>query len=118
MASKSKHLDQYKRNKELAKNNQFIKDDNYDWNVIIGFYSALHCLESIFAEEQYHSSTHESRKKYMNSTRKYQNIIAIYENLEMLSRKARYNCVKIKKNKFEDAMENLKAIESFVGIEE
>lgn len=116
MANKNKHLNQYNRNKELANKSELVSNDNYDWNVIVGFYSGLHCLESMFANDNYHSSTHESRKKYMNSNRKYSDIITVYENLEMLSRKARYDCVKIKKKKFDDAMSNLREIEKFVGV--
>lgn len=116
MARKEKHLEQYIRNKKLANNEELIDDNNYDWNVVVGFYSALHCLESKFAEENFHSSIHESRKKYMNANRKYQSIVKVYENLEMLSRKARYNCIKIKKKNFDDAMKNLEQIENFVGI--
>ena len=52
----------------------------------------------------------------MNANRKYQSIVKVYENLEMLSRKARYNCIKIKKKNFDDAMKNLEQIENFVGI--
>ena len=114
MPSKAKHNQQYLRNKQMSSIPELLIDENYDWKVTMLFYAGMHCLEANFADDNIHTSTHESRKKYLYAHRsKYGKIIDCYENLEMLSRNARYKCIKMREKKYRDAIDNVEEIESF-----
>lgn len=112
MPSKDKHLLQYKKNKTLS-NSKLLKDKQYkDWRIVTLFYAGLHILDSTYAEK-FHPSSHKVRKSFLEGNPEYSDIIDDYENLEMLSRKSRYNCVNIKDSEVTDALVNLKVIEDF-----
>lgn len=114
MANKERHIVQYKKNKTLA-NSKYIKQSQFkDWRITMIFYATMHCLESKYADI-YHPSTHKDRKKFLGKTSPYINIIDDYENLEMLSRKARYDCVDMLDKEVTDALINMKTIEDFVS---
>lgn len=114
MSSKEKHLIQYARNKSLANSEPLIKEENNDWRITVIFYAIMHLLDSCYSDVLVKHTTHEIRKKFISSTSPYNDIIDVYTNLEMLSRKARYDCVKMKKTHVEDAIHNMSIIESFV----
>lgn len=113
MPSESKHLEQYKKNKELAFSDVMCNQINNDWKVTILFYAALHKLDSHYAS-LYHPKSHKERKNFLYSTKKYNDVIDEYEYLEELSRNARYSCIKVKKKEIEEAEELLSYIEKFV----
>lgn len=114
MPSRIKHIEQYRKNKKLA-NTDLLKENEYmDWRIVVIFYAAMHYIDSSYANLM-HPTTHKSRKKYLQVNSKYDEIIDDYENLEMLSRKSRYDCIKIKQRDITDALENLSTIEKFVG---
>lgn len=115
MPSKEKHNQQYLRNKQMSSIPQLLIDDNYDWKITMLFYAGMHCLEASFADNDVHTFTHESRKNYLYSNKsKYSDIVDVYENLEMLSRNARYKCIKMKQKKYIDAVNNVEEIEAFI----
>ena len=114
MPSKEKHKTQYLRNKQIAGIEELVDEDNYDWKITILFYAGLHCLETTFADDNFHPTTHNSRKSFLESNKKYQDILDCYDNLEMLSRNSRYECIKMNKRKFDDALGNVEEIEQFV----
>ncbi len=116
MPSKSEHLEQYRKNKELACSDIICNEIYNDWKVTILFYAALHKLDSHYADV-FHPSSHKNRKNFLGNTRKYNSIIDEYEHLEELSRNARYSCVKVKKKDIEEAEELLNYIEEFVENE-
>ncbi len=114
MPTKDKHIQQYKKNKTLA-NSKILKQPEYrDWKVTIIYYSALHCIDSSYAEKGIHPLTHVNRREAFERLSGYDEILDDYDNLEMLSRKSRYNCVTISNQEVEDALENLKTIENFI----
>lgn len=113
MPSKEKHLEQYRKNINLA-NSDLLKEEKYrDWRVTTIFYAGMHLLDSSYAN-MWHPPTHEKRKNFLYDTIKYRDIIDDYENLEMLSRKARYKCVNILEREVESALENLQCIENML----
>lgn len=114
MPTKEQHLKQYSKNKTLANSNPLTNDENNDWRITMIFYASMHLLESSYALKQVHTSTHEARKKFMSSNLEYNPILLDYDNLEMLSRKARYNCIKMKEKHVKDALRNMETIENFV----
>lgn len=113
MPKKIKHIEQYKKNKLLANSKCLNNPQFRDWKIVMIFYAAMHYLESSYADK-YHSTTHQKRKKYLESDAKYEDIIDDYENLEMLSRKSRYDCIEMSSKEVIDALVNLKSIEDFV----
>lgn len=115
MPSREKHIKQYIENKSLANSNCLKQPQYKDWRIVIIYYAALHFLDSTYAELGWHPTTHEKRKKFLDRTPEYTDIIDDYENLEMLSRKSRYNCVKVKDSEVNEALENLEAVEKFVN---
>ncbi|XZI01426.1 hypothetical protein ACSW9P_15535 [Clostridium perfringens] len=114
MPSKSNHVEQYKKNKELSNTELFNKPENRDWKITLLFYAGMHLVDSHYAV-LYHPKTHKKRKEILNTFSNYRDIIDDYENLEMLSRKARYDCEFIEEFEIEDAIENIRTIEEFVN---
>lgn len=114
MPSKEKHIKQYKKNKELSNTELLSKDENRDWKITLLFYAGVHLIDSYYADS-YHPQTHTTRKNYLHRVSTYRDILDDYENLEMLSRKARYDCEFIDRFEVEDAIENIRTIEDFVN---
>lgn len=114
MPNKQKHISQYKKNKSLANSNFMKKTENKDWRIVMIFYATMHCLDSSYADK-FHPETHTTRKNFLERTSEYDDIIDEYQNLEMLSRKCRYDCVNIMDKEVTDALINMKAVEDFVG---
>ncbi len=115
MPSKKKHIEQYKKNKSLA-NSKYMKQTQFkDWRIVIIFYAAMHYLDSSYADVNNHPKTHKKRKEFLDMTPQYDEIIDEYDNLEMLSRKSRYDCIQILDNEVTDALINLTSIEKFVS---
>lgn len=114
MPSKQKHISQYKKNKSLANSKYMKTPEHKDWRIVMIFYATMHYLDSSYADK-FHPGTHDSRKKFLEITSEYDDIIDEYQNLEMLSRKCRYNCVDIMEKEVTDALVNMKTIEDFVN---
>lgn len=114
MPTKDKHIQQYKKNKTLANTDTLKKEEYKDWRIVIIYYSALHYIDSSYADANIHPLTHVKRKEIFEKLSGYDEILDDYDNLEMLSRKSRYNCVNISDREVEDALENLKTIEDFI----
>lgn len=114
MPSKTKHIEQYLKNKKLANTNILKQVEYMDWRIVVIFYAAMHYVDSSYANVM-HPTTHKSRKNFLQNSIQYKEILDDYENLEMLSRKSRYDCIKIKQRDITDALDNLSVIEKFVG---
>lgn len=112
MPSKNKHISQYKKNKDLAQEELLCKDKHNDWKVTILYYAVIHILESSYAERNIHFTSHISRNNFLSSNRAYNDIIDMYDNLEMLSRRARYDCKTIRPKNVKDAIDALKEAET------
>lgn len=114
MPNKTRHLEQYRRNKSLANTNPLNLEENNDWKITLLFYASMHLIESAYADIC-HNKTHKDRKNFISITKPYNEIIDDYETLESLSRKARYDCMKIKNKEVKIALENMKNIENFIN---
>ena len=94
MPSKLDHDLQYNTNVALA---GFLEQEGRspDWVATILFYASVHLLEGYLATHSIHTGTHTQRKGLLNRnfSSVYSPIIKDYENMEMLSRKTRYECV-------------------------
>lgn len=112
MPSKNDHIDQYKKNKELAQEKLLCENKHNDWKVTILYYAVIHVIESSYAQNNIHFTSHFSRNKFLNSSRRHADIIDMYDNLEMLSRRARYDCDTIKPRNVRDAEAALKEAET------
>lgn len=114
MPTKERRITQYHKNKTLA-NSKLLKQEQYrDWRIVLIYYSALHYIDSTYANVNFHPHTHNERKEGFSRFKGYDDIIDDYDNLEMLSRKSRYNCVTLSNQEVEDAIENLHIIEEFI----
>lgn len=116
MANKNIHLCKYRKNKKLASSNLMAKDENTDWRTVIIYYSALHIIDSTYADKNVHPNSHNKRKLFMSRASQYKNILDQYDTLEMLSRKARYDALNIKPKELTDALICLHAIEEYFGV--
>jgi len=114
MPSRLQHIEQYEKNKSLANSKHIRQPQFKDWRIVIIFYATMHYLESFYSKER-HFKSHIRRKEYLESTLIYDTIVYDYENLEMLSRKSRYDCVNILDKEVTDALINMKAVEDFVN---
>ena len=97
MSNRTRHLERYNKNKKLANSEELSKEENFDWKIIIIYYAALHLLDSSYADDEIlpHPPNHEKRKFKIKGTYN-DDIYNCYNNLETLSRQARYDCIKIK----------------------
>lgn len=116
MAKKEIHINKYRKNKKLAESNLMLKEENNDWRTVIIYYSALHIIDSTYADSKFHPSNHEVRKNFMANAPKYKDIVDVYNNLEMLSRKARYDMLNIKPKEVVDALICLNKIEKYFKV--
>lgn len=115
MGSKARHLEKHSKNKKLANSEELSKEENFDWKIIMIYYAALHLLDSSYADDEIlpHPPDHNRRKfkikgKYNDAT------YDCYNNLETLSRQARYDCMKMKEKHVKKACDYLESIECMV----
>ena len=86
------HKNKYKQNKELLNNELNITTcSNYDWIVIVVFYSALHLVEGELARQGLHTYKHDNRMGLVNKYNSFVKIRAIYKYLYDRSIVARYH---------------------------
>ena len=111
MANKYTHLCKYRKNKALAANKIISKEENNDWKVVIVYYSALHLIDSTYAENNVHPRKHIDRSSLMDKCNQYTPILDEYSLLEKLSRKARYDSLNIAKKEVTNALIALDKIE-------
>ena len=115
MANKQTHLSKYRKNKKLAGSSLICKTENNDWRTVIIYYAALHIIDSTYADT-FHPSNHILRKKFLIEVPRYKLIVDIYNNLEMLSRKARYDLLNMKPKEVKDALICLGKIEKNLNV--
>lgn len=113
MASKEKHIQKYNKNKQVFNSELFNIENNFDWKVTIIFYAAVHLIEGSI-DGKTKCTSHKDRYDIVN--RSFRKIIDDYENLYKLSKKARYNCVKIKEYEVDSALMSLRQIESNISV--
>lgn len=110
MPSKEQHIKVYAKNKNLANEKLFL-NENLEWRVTFIFYAAMHLLDSSVAEKGCHFTSHIARNSFLQKNKLYDSIIDEYEFLEVLSRKARYDCISIKQRDVNLARESLEVLE-------
>ena len=109
--SRDKHLKQYDKNKKLSEEELFLEEKYFDWKITIIFYAALHLIDSTYSHK-YQPKNHDTRNNYIESYYKNDEDVRInYFMLEELSRKSRYDCIKIKEKKVKKAQEALNNLE-------
>ncbi len=99
MGSYINHISQAQKNITFLKEVNSLPKPNWDWQVTISFYSAVHFVNAYLAEKgDLHYRTHEDVKNALNTHnpmalyRIPENIYVAYVKLEGLSRRARYLC--------------------------
>lgn len=100
MASFNEHINQAKKNLAFLIDINSSKSRNWDWQVTVCFYTAVHLINSHLAQiGNLHYRTHEDVKNAINPTANNlsicklpQDIYLAYVKLEGLSRRARYLC--------------------------
>lgn len=65
-------------------------EDHSRWVVTVAFYTALHVVEAVLAQDGIHQDDHKRRHHYLKSNRKYQHIWKHYQPLFNDSLVARY----------------------------
>lgn len=110
------HYKQYQHNYEILQSPLFRTDntENLDWAITLVFYCAVHLVEKVLADidHPYHSDCHRNRGKAVNRFKKLKKISAEYQALYNQSIRARYNCVRFKKQDIEEALMYLEHIKT------
>jgi len=99
LASFDTHINQAKKNLEFLIETDSRNNKNWDWQITICFYAAVHIVNAHLAKvANLHYRTHEAVKNAINpfatlsTTKVPQEIYLAYTKLEGLSRRARYLC--------------------------
>lgn len=96
MATAAEHITQAKRNFKFLEMVSNSSSPNSDWQVTIGFYTAVHIINAHLATFNLHYQTHESVKNAISpfgnieGLRLPESIYKAYVKLQSLSRRARY----------------------------
>ncbi len=105
MASFDTHINQAKKNLEFLLETNSRNSTNWDWQVTLCYYVAVHIVNAHLAKAaDLHYRTHEDVKNAINPyapvspTRIPEHIYLAYVKLEGLSRRARYLCHEENKN--------------------
>ena len=113
MPSQDQHIKQYKHNKNFLNNGIRGSSDFPDWVIVVNFYCALHIMEAIFATKDIHNETHLETEENFENLDNCTDVILWYRDLKKLSRKARYQCIKVTDRDIQIAQDNLLSIELF-----
>ena len=99
MASYQSHIDQANKNLEFLGEINSTNSTNWDWQITIAFYTAVHIVNAHLAKSaNLHYRTHEDVKNAINPYNSLslckipEPIYLAYTKLEGLSRRARYLC--------------------------
>lgn len=111
------HKNKYKQNKELLDNELNIATcSNYDWIVIVVFYSALHLVEGELAKQNLHTYKHDSRMGMVNKYSSFVNIRATYKYLYDRSIVARYHAANSSNAVAQKCLKHLSDIEKEISL--
>lgn len=116
MGSQSEHYDKYRHNKNFIDNGIRNKDDFLDWYITGVFYCGVHLIEYVLASHKINSENHTERFKNLRVLKIDENVLVDYKNLYLLSKKSRYECIKIKNNDAVKAQQYLDSLLSFTNI--
>jgi hypothetical protein len=87
MATREKHISQWKHNREFLCT---ISPNYPDWIVTACFYTAVHAIDTLLAHDKFFPTSHDSRNEVLVKTNRYAAIYKSYGPLYTLSRTVRY----------------------------
>ena len=115
MPSYIRHDEQYRHNKKILNDISALSCN--DWKVTIVFYCAVHKIEKFLSKvgpSGIHNSSHKARHKNVTNIAALKSIANQYQVLYMLSIKSRYNCLTIKNDELNKALDMLSIIENAI----
>ncbi len=120
MPDTESHVSRYKHNLDVLKSPELCKPENRDWAITVAFYAAVHIIESYFAKNDQHCSSHSRRNKMVNCEKnlKKMSVPARYLTLYNQSIRSRYACVPITKKDLDDAINALRFIQQKIIVEQ
>lgn len=117
MPTIQEHKNKYTKNKELLNNELNIAScSNYDWIVIVVFYSALHLVEGELAKSNLHTDRHIERNGMVNMYHAFIKIRAAYKFLYDRSIVARYHATSCNNATAQKCLKLLSDIEKEISL--
>ena len=113
MPDTHQHLRKYNSNKNLLNSQEMNPEttEHCDWVIIVAFYSAIHLIEKVLAENDSHTHNHLQRLDRIEQDEKFKKIRAKYNALWNKSSIARYKARIANTEQATKMVEYLKAIE-------
>ena len=105
------HLDQVKHNQRSLRLLRWLSSFFADWLVTVQFYTALHLVDAYLATKNIHPTYHRLRGQYLFDDRQLQMVYREYQDLENLSRTARYDVHPPTRQNLKDCASSLAVIQ-------
>lgn len=106
------HLDQVAHNQNFLRLLRWFSRFFQDWLVTAEFYTALHVVDAYLANNDIHPDAHYLRGQYIFTDLALQPIYYAYQDLENLSRNARYDVYTPTQQDLKDCASSLAVIQS------
>lgn len=94
MPSLAQHKMKYQHNKSFL--NEFNNQKYIDWAIVVDFYCVVHIIEAYLASKGTGCYNHKTRRKFVSQELVLKKYYNEYDAIYSLSKKARYDGVKLK----------------------